>query len=53
MQSPTGEVPASVVEEIRRVAPDTSLEVMATKAAVATHNILVGEGRSVVSALLV
>ena len=50
---PKPPLPREVLEKIKEVAPETSVEVMSTKTAVATHNILVAEGRSVLSALLI
>ena len=53
LKTPTGHIPQEVLDEIKDVAPDTPVEIMETTNAVATFNVLVGEGRNVMAALLV
>jgi hypothetical protein len=48
----TGHIPASVISRLKEVAPDTNVEVMETGVAIATFNILMAEGRSVVAAMI-
>ena len=51
--SSTGHVPTRFLDTVKVNAPETNVEIMEISGAIATFNILVGEGRNVVAALLV